>query len=369
MKFKVNEHLVNFQKMSYVKNDEDEIHVEKDVIDCSLGINPFGYSNLISNEKELFLKTKINIYPQYPYVEMRKEIAKYWADVVDIRSDNIRLGNGSVGVLDTINKIFIEKNSRVLGYCPQFTEYITDVRCHGGIYEYVELKQQNNYKFDYKEIMNRMCDEHRIIYIDNPNNPTGQIIPLLQLSDIIEKAEKMNICVIVDEAYGDFMSKENSAISLVNKFTNLFVIRTFSKGFGLADLRVGYVVCSEQLLEYYEKVDMPFTVTTVSQYISQVALKDKMFIENSICNIKRIKEEFINACSKIKVAETSLEVPIMVLQHPNEEIDLYKEFLKYKVLTESGEDFIAMGKNAVRLRIPENIEELLNAVKAIEKYI
>lgn len=369
MKLNVREHLLTFQRKSYIKDNEENKHVGKDVIDCSHGINPFGYSKLIDEGKELFKEAKINSYPQYPYVEMREEISKYWADVVDISSDNIRLGNGSMGILSTINKIFIDKKSRVLGYCPQFTDYITDVRSCGGIYEYIGLRKQSNYEFDYNELIDKMSEVHQIIYIDNPNNPTGQIIPLLELSKIIEKAEKMNICVIIDEAYGDFMSKENSAISLINKYNNLFVVRTFSKGFGLAGLRVGYIACNESLLEYYQKVNMPFSVNIYGYYSAQLALKDKKFINDSICGIKEMKDKFINACSKIKVLKTSLEVPIMVLQHPNNEVDLYEEFLKHKVLTESGKDFIGLGKNTVRLRIPTKIDELINVVKSIEKEI
>ncbi|WP_432405521.1 pyridoxal phosphate-dependent aminotransferase [Wukongibacter sp. M2B1] len=369
MESNVRQHLLDFQRMSYIKEDEENVHVEKDVLDCSHGINPFGYSKLINAEKKLFKTNKINSYPQYPYTKIRKKISEYWADVTDISINNIRLGNGSMVILNTINRIFIDKGSRVLGYCPQFTDYITDVRSYGGVYEYVGLKQQNNYKFDSNDLMNRMTKDHRVIYIDNPNNPTGQIIPISELSKIIEKAEKMNICVIVDEAYGDFMNKKNSAINLVNRSSNLFVVRTFSKGFGLAGLRVGYMVCSERLLGYYQKVDMPFSVNIFGYEIAQIALDDKNFIEESICKIKNRKSRFINSCSKIEVLETNLEVPIMVLKHPNGEVDLNEIFLKHKVITESGKDFIGLGKNFVRLRIPVEAEELINVVKNIERNI
>lgn len=366
MGFSVKKHFLNFQKMSYIKEGEANMNTIEGVIDCSHGTNPYGYSKAINNGINILKISDINNYPSYPYLELRKKISEYWADVVEISSDNIRLGNGSINIINTINKIFIEEGSYVLGYCPQFTEYITNVRSYGGIYEYVELKEQDNYKFNSNDLINEMSKDHKIVYIDNPNNPTGQIIPITELNKIIEKAEKMNICVIVDEAYGDFMEKENSAINLVNKFSNLFVVRTFSKGFGLAGLRVGYVVCSEQLLEYYQKVDMPFSVNTLSYNIVKIALNNKKFIKESIRKIKDMKILFINSLSKIEVLETDLGIPIMVLKHPNDEVDLHEVFLKHKVLTESGEDFIGLGKSFVRLRIPSKIEELIEIIKNIE---
>ncbi len=366
MGLNVRKHLLNFQKMSYIKEDEVNVDTVEDVIDCSHGINPYGYSKAINDEIDILKISNISNYPQYPYLELRKKISEYWSDIAEISSNNIRLGNGSIDIINTINKIFIDEGSCVLGYCPQFTDYVTNVRSYGGIYEYIELKHENNYKFDSNDLTKKMSKNHKIIYIDNPNNPTGQIIPITELNKIIEKAEKMNICVIVDEAYGDFMRKRNSAINLVNKFSNLFVIRTFSKGFGLAGLRVGYVVCSEQLLEYYQKVSMPFSVSTLSYNITKIALDDKKFIEESIRKIKDMKISFINSLSKLEVLETNLEIPIMVLKHPNDEVDLHEVFLKHRVLTESGKDFIGLGKSFVRLRIPSKIEELIEIVKNIE---
>ena len=81
-----------------------------------------------------------------------------------------------------------------------------------------------------------------VIYLDNPNNPTGKIIPLEEIEEVVKKAAELDIAVIVDEVYGDFMSKENSSISLINQYDNLLIVRSFSKGFGLAGLRIGYVI-------------------------------------------------------------------------------------------------------------------------------
>ena len=169
------------------------------MVDCSLGTNPLGCSTLISDSKELFQIKRIIEYPQFPYVDLKNEIAKYWKEIEHVESSNIRMGLGSMGIIDIINKMFIDKDSKVLGYCPQFTEYSANVKAYGGKYEYVLLKSDNNFKFDAEAILNKMSEEHKIIYIDNPNNPTGQIIELSDLIKVIEEAEKKNFFIFKKE--------------------------------------------------------------------------------------------------------------------------------------------------------------------------
>lgn len=366
MKVRVREHFKNFQKMSYMKDDEN-LRNNKAVLDCSHGINPFKYTEMIHQEKDLIKNAYIHGYPPAPFVELKTAISEYWSDVIKVDIDRVRIGIGAMGILDTINKVFIEKNIKVLGYCPQFSEYISYVRKNGGIYEYVSLKEQNNYKFDYRDIINQMNDEHHIIYIDNPNNPTGQIIPISELIRIIEEAEKKKICVVLDEAYGDFMDKANSAMGLIDKYENLFVVKSFSKGYGIPGLRMGFMVCSSSLLEYFDIVHEPYNNNVVGLRSALLSMKDHTFIPDSIKGIVEIKKKFIDSLSKLSVLETDLEVPIMALQHPNEEIDLYEALIKNNILTIA--NFVGVGKNTVRLRIPPDVDRLIKLMKNLEETI
>lgn len=357
-------HLINYHKMSYVAETEE--HLAAGIhVDCSFGTNPFGYSSHVFESQGVLLEG-INSYPKYPYLDFRKKLASYWGEVSDLDIDCIRLGTGSMGILNTINRILISENTHVLGYTPQFTEYVTDVCSLGGAYEYVALNRQRNYRFDCAEFLERMDSRHHVIYIDNPNNPTGQVIPLADIRRIVEAAEQMGICVIVDEAYGDFMTKENSAIGLIPYFENLFVTRSFSKGFGLAGIRIGYVVCSRYLAPYYQKIDTAFTVSDAGCRIAALALEDEGFIRESVRNVKASKQKLTEACSRLVIWETEQSVPIMVIQHPDESVDLFRAFAERGVLTEAGTCFVGMGKNAVRLRIPTDIDALIPVLKAIE---
>lgn len=372
MNLRVRGHINEFMRMSYV-NDSDSPSApaenEREWVDCALGTNPFGYPDTVNRMYPLFNIEEINKYPDFPYEYLRRELVSYWGDVAELNTSNIRLGSGSMGVIEKINKIFIENNAKVLGYCPQFTDFMVDVQSAGGSYEYMLLDPQDNYRFDKEKLKSAMGREHRLVYIDNPNNPTGQVIPVADLEDIVESAGRMGICVIIDEAYGDFMVRKNSAISLVNSHENLVVLRSFSKGFGLAGIRVGYLVTGSTISGYYSKVDAPFSVNTFGQWAAIHALRDRSFIDKCTERIETVKKTIVSACRKLAVLETDPKIPIMTLRHPDPHFDLCGGFRKNGVLTESGGDFVGLGKNFVRLRVPCEPDEVIEAVSRIESRI
>jgi len=130
--------------------------------------------------------------------------------------------------LEKINKFVIREGSKVLGYALQFSEYITEVRVMGGFYEYMSLKKEEDFEFNYEEFIEKINDSYTLVYIDNPNNPTGQVISLDVIEEVTKKALEEEVIVVVDEAYGDFMDIKNSAVNL--EYPNLIVVRSFSNG-------------------------------------------------------------------------------------------------------------------------------------------
>lgn len=371
MDFKFKKVLKDFEPESYVKEvDEAESSSinQEDVIDCSLGVNPFGHSDSIDTSVENNFKDfDVSSYPNFPFLELKEEIIKYWKDYCSLDEHNIRFGTGSVGVLITINRMFIEKSSKVLGVGPTFTTYASDVKLCEGIFNHVLLLPEENYKFNVDRFISQINPDYTLIYIDNPNNPTGQIIPIEEIKQVVRKARDNNVCVIIDEAYGDFMDNSNSAINIIDEFENLMVVRTFSKGFGLAGLRVGYIISSKYLSDIYAKVDVPFTLNSIGYYSAIRALNDKKFISDSRAKIKEIKEEVISAFKTINVLETNNEVPIMTIQAPNKSVNLFELFKMNGVLTESGEDFTGLGKNFIRMRVPNISSNILKIIRQIEE--
>ncbi|MFY9173827.1 MAG: histidinol-phosphate transaminase [Peptococcia bacterium] len=354
-----------YQRETYTDHSSLELNNARSYLDCSLGVNPYGCSpNILHSPpppQELFTS--------YPAASPNfiRQIINYWQDIVQLEPGNIQLEAGSFGVIERLHKLFLDEDSYVLGYCPQFSDYQQDVLLHGAKYDYICLEAEDNYKFNAAKLRAALNDKYKLLYLDNPNNPTGQVIPLTEIESLVSRAQDLGIAVLVDEAYGDYMAKDNSAIALVPHYKNLYVAKSFTKGFGLAGLRVGYVVMSEELLETYALVAHPFPVNALGQYYASLALQNVFFLQECRRKNSIAKERIRQACSKLQILYTDPYTPILTLLHPQAETDLEALFLKHNVLTTSGRHFKGLGSAAVRLRLPgDELDRLLNVIREIE---
>ena len=339
-------------------------NVAGQIINCSFGVNPFGYSQRI-DKRSLIERSDISNYPPFPYNELKDAIIQFWAGVQLLDRSNIRVCSGTMLILNYLNVLFLERGDRVLGYAPQFPEYVRSVRVHGGVYDGVPLRSEDQFTFCPEAVVEQLGREsYKLVYIDNPNNPTGQIIPLRDVEIVVQEAQRRGVCVIVDEAYGEYMSRENSAISLLDSYDNLFVTRSFSKGYALASLRIGYVVASEELSSYYSLVD-DLLLNPIGLEAAIVSLRDEEFLAETVARTQEVKREVLGALRQFRVLTTDDSVPIFALEHPDKSVDLQALLRSYGVLATGGLE--GLGRNAVRIRIPADAGTLIGVLRFVEE--
>jgi histidinol-phosphate aminotransferase len=356
------EQIKQFAGSSYAETED----VGAEFLDCALGCNPFGCTRNIDEVK--IAQGLLDRYP-HNYALLIEAIQKRWEESVCLSAESIRLAVGSMGVLENVNRMFLERGSKVLGPSPQFTDYNKDVIINGA--RYVDVVADDPYVtgFDASKIREHIMkqgDDISLIYINNPNNPSGEILPLDDLIPVFDLAGSCGVAVLVDEAYGDYMPDENSAIKVSGAYKNVVVARSFSKGLGIPGLRVGYGVANPAFFMEYDKVTNPFTVNALAIPYAIAALSDLEFIKTCRVKIAESKKRCISMLNKLSVAPTSEQVPIMLLVHPCRSVDLYKLFLSKKILTVSGAEFNGLGKNSVRIRVPRDSEMLERAIAEIE---
>jgi histidinol-phosphate aminotransferase len=369
MKFKIKEHIMKYQGESYVAGEEEmEALLDKKLIDCYLGTNPLGPSPKIAEMGYPIPPEAVKFYPE-DYRKIKQAIISYWKPIADIDKSQIQLDAGSVNLLINFNRLFVTTGSKVLGFQPQFTDYISLLEVEGGKYLKIDLDPDIQFKFDVNAFLSEINSQLSFIYLDNPNNPTGQILSLKDMEEIVQKAQDLEIPVIIDEAYGDFMLKSESGLVLFNKYNNVVVMKSLSKGFGLAGLRVGYMICHKTIVQNYAKIMHPFTLNGVAQHLGVIALSDEAHMDYCRTTLNQVKKQIIDNCSRISVSHTDMNVPIMILTHPNPEVNLAEEFLKNRIKVTSGEHFQNVGKNSVRFRVcrPDELSEILKAIEEIEK--
>lgn len=367
MKYKINQYIQSQIKNTYAKenNNIEENNIE---IDCYEGINNVSYS---IKAIDTFYRINHDIIKSYPHgTSIKESIINYWTKNISInlQMNNIVLCDGSINGIYLVNRLFLEPGDKVLGLAPQFPEYGIDVEMHGAEYDYYTLKKENNYKFIKDEFISHIKKDYKLIYIDNPNNPTGQVVPLTVLEEIIKVAKYREIMVIIDEAYGDYMHTDNSALNLINTYNNLIILKTFSKGFGLAGLRAGYIIIPKELYMPMSKITNPYSVTELGRRIAISALEDEYFIKSTLEKNKKFKSQFLISWKHLNISTTCDTVSICLIEHINENIDLQKEFAKFNINVVSGNSFKSLNKNSIRFRIPkeEDIPRVIEAFTYID---
>lgn len=361
--YKIRKSLLDTEKKSYVK--EETIYDIK--LNCNEGINPYGFDEKLLEQVDFNYEMWMN----YPYHgPLREAVIKYWEKFVNLEKENIIFSQGSMGSLHSICSLFLTENPKVIGFVPQFTEFVTNLLAMGYEYVGVPLKAENNYRMVIEDLISQIDESYSFVYLDNPNNPTGYYLELDDVRRLLEHAKSKKVFVIVDEAYGDFVENSRSSVNLLEEFDNLISVRTMSKGFGLAGARLGYIIANKTIINYLDKLQDPYVVPGPVVKLGTLLLQNEHYIEGTMKKISKFKKSLRNTLGEnLKMAETIDECPIALLYHINESVDLAHEFGLRGVSVISGDDFYSLKKNCCRLRVPteEKMEILLDVVKEIEK--
>lgn len=242
----------------------------KDVIKLASNENPLGPSPkaLLAIKKSL---SRINRYPDSSGFYLKNKLAKS----LKVKPQNIVLGNGSDEIIDIVIKTFVEEDENVITAGNTFLEYGIISQVNNRKVITVALK---SFKYDLKAVKERINKKTKLIFIANPNNPTGTYVNKAELEDFLRGLSK-NILVVLDEAYDTFIDVFDYPQSL--KYIgskNIIVMKTFSKAYGLAGLRIGYAVARDKLISAMEKVRQPFNVNLLALEAANAALEDKKFL-------------------------------------------------------------------------------------------
>ncbi len=246
----------------------------EEIIKLSHNENPFGPSPLaLEAVREHSLS--INRYPEPHSSTLKAELAEH----LELSPDNIFVCAGLVEALDILIRHFIGKDENLIIPKLTFIAYKLLAKVFGVETRFSQMK---DYKIDIDSIIGLYDDQTKVIIIANPNNPTGTIVTEEELITLLESVSP-NTFVTVDEAYYEYVSDMDypNTIELQKKYPNLIVMRTFSKIYGLAGLRVGYSIATKQVIQQFEYYQPAFTVNKMASVAASAAIKDKQFLNDS----------------------------------------------------------------------------------------
>ncbi len=231
-----------------------------------LGSNPAAAKYLKEHTWDL------NGYPNTYSDGLRQALAELYG----LDSDNIIAGNGSDEMLDVIFKTFMDMSDNSVVPVPSYTLYDYFVKLNGG--RAIEVDLTDDFQLDVDAMVRQNA---KVAIMPSPNNPTGNCFRTKDIEDILSR---FNGVVVVDEAYTEYA--DESFIKRVEEFDNLVVIRTFSKAYAMAALRVGYAVTNKKLADMMISVKIPYSLNMVSEGAAIAAVKDQDFVKRSVEMVK-----------------------------------------------------------------------------------
>jgi histidinol-phosphate aminotransferase len=251
-----------------------------------LGLDPGELVKLSSNENpfgpapaavEAIRETAAaaHTYPKSAATDLRERLADEWAVV----PSQIWLANGGDGALDYLARAMLRPGEAVLVPAPGFAYYAMSARYHHGVVESYPLEKADEFAQTPETVLPHY-DGERIVYLTSPHNPTGSEVTLSTVETIAEETDEETL-VVVDEAYGEF-SDRPSATGLVEERDDVAVLRTFSKAYGLAGVRLGYAIVPEAWADAYARVNTPFAASEISCRAGLAALDDEHHVERTV---------------------------------------------------------------------------------------
>lgn len=281
------------------------------------GSDPLFLKNILT---EIGVKDTIHIYPEYGEIEAA--IASYCS----VAPDQILVCDGSDQGIETIFRTYSEKNDKVIIPEPTFSMFfqIASVACN----EVCSPGYNQNMNYPTEEVLSAIDQRTKIVVVVTPNNPTGTSVSRNDIEKIVKKAE--NALVIIDEAYFEF--SDQTVIDLLNQYENIVILRTFSKAFGLAGLRIGYLVSSARNIANMKKVQSPYGVNSVAVKCALEALKNidemKIYVDEIKNQAKPFVEDFFTQ-NKIKFYKSDAN---FILFEVNNQQDVYQKLKNKGIL-------------------------------------
>ncbi len=312
------------------KSEEEikEIYGLKEVYKLASNENPYGSTEKI---KQANLNLVYSLYPDNYVTNLRSNVALRY----NLDKDMFLFGNGSVEIIQMLSRIMLDKGDNIITELPSFSSYFSETKIQDAQIKTIEFNK--NYSFNLKDMINLIDDKTKMIYITNPNNPLGTIISKNEMLEFIKLVPK-DILVIVDEAYGEFVRDENfeSMIDFVKEYGNLCVLKTFSKAYGLAALRIGYIVANKSVIKELEKVRVPFNVSTISQKIAQIALEDEEHMKRCVKQIHNTIDYMYKKLDKIGIEYIKTQANFIMINTKKDSKIVVQELLKRGYIVRDG---------------------------------
>lgn len=337
-------------------------------VERELGIT--GSIKLASNENPLGPSPKalkavaesledINRYPDAHAYYLRQKLA----DKFDVSMNSIIVGNGADELLELAAKTFLSPGEAVIIPEHAFLLYETFALSFDATAVIVPL---SDFSVDLEAMINAVTPQTKLMFINNPHNPTGKAITRTELSRFL-RALPSHVMVVLDEAYIEFSTdpEVGSGVDLLESYPLLIVLRTFSKIYGLAGLRLGYGFGSEAIIDALNRVRQPFNVNSLAQTAGLAALEDDEFVEKTILLTKESLAYLYRELNRLSLAYIPTQTNFLLIKTPLGAQTTYKRMLEQGVIIRPMDSYGLEGYIRVNAGLPEENARFIHTLEKI----
>lgn len=308
----------------------------RNVIKLASNENPLGPSGKAIRAMRRAIR-EVHLYPEGSCYYLVNRLA----EELKIGPEHIIFGNGSNEIIELLARGFLSEGDEVISSETTFLVYPILTQVCGAKFRAVAMK---DYRYDLQAILKAITSKTKLIFIANPNNPTGTYVTAKEVEDFLAEVPP-NVVVCFDEAYVDFVDAEDfpQMLPLVkNGRFNVVVLRTFSKAYGLAGLRIGYGVASKEMVDYLHKVRQPFNVNSIAQAAATAALDDHFFKWRTKWLVVRGRKFFYRRFKKLGLEYLPSQANFILVNVARDGQEVFQELLR------SGMIVRAMGAYGLR---------------------
>ncbi len=335
-----------------------------------LGLDPDTIAKLASNENPLgpspkakkAMRAAINdmhIYPDGGALALKDKLS----ETLDFPTDHFIVGNGSNEILEFIGHCFMHQETSVVASAHAFIVYKLMAKMFGS--EFIEVPSIE-LGHDLKAMAKAIKPTTRVIFVCNPNNPTGTFVSGQQIDSFMKKVPE-DVLVVFDEAYAEICTRKMpDTLKYVREGRNVMVLRTFSKAYGLAGLRIGYGIAKPEIIEMIGKPRQPFNANAMAQAAAIAALEDKAFVNKSKRLFKRGIEHVIEFCEESNL-EYIKPVANFMLIKVGDGAKCFEELQKRGVITRPMAGYQLPDWIRISFGTDEENEKLIEAFKEVLK--
>ncbi|WP_342512211.1 histidinol-phosphate transaminase [Sporosarcina sp. FSL K6-1522] len=301
----------------------------KEVVKLASNENPYGCAPAVKD----YLATsalQYEIYPDGYASSLRSKVAAKHG----ISEETLLFGNGSDEIVMIIARALLGVGANTVMATPTFPQYAHHAKIEGA--EIREIPLQNG-QHDLEGFSAAIDDHTAVVWVCNPNNPTGNLIPSDRLKTFLEQVPK-NILVVLDEAYFEFItaSEHVDSVTWLDEFPNIIILRTFSKAYGLASFRIGYAVGHPEVISNLNKVRSPFNNSSLALAVAEKALEDEAFIAQCCELNHEQRQRFNHYATEKNLHVFDSEANFVLLEVPGDADHASEQLLQQGFIVRSG---------------------------------